>query len=244
MDAVRAASEQLLHTLQHSNCSSQLLSEQSVEKLPHRLGWILQRLTLVAHRSAHTGGIQIKQVTDKVVWVLHFDPIRRHRFRRKILAIEGDDHARLAMHGGCEDMAVVGIGQSDSINQPFVSGDQALRHGFVHQLARPLKLLGFQVRAILQNSARPLIVDSIRPARAKTICQGETKKQIPKRRGVQHTCVVDRDEVRHELSPKTKFLGVCRKFVEGFLTHCMGTLAEFDQVLEQHSPMRSHFPEL
>ena len=70
---------------------------------------------------------------------------------REILQVVGNDHARLAADGGGEHVPVIGIGQIKIFDQTFVTGDQAVRHRKVHQLARPLNLLRRKVRPVLQH---------------------------------------------------------------------------------------------
>lgn len=93
----------------------------------------------------HSDRIEIVLGKQEVVGVKDIDLMRRHRFFREILQVEG--HDRIGMPDDCagEHVPVVGIGEVKGVDQVFVMFNEAVFDGIIHQLDGPGKLLVCQV---------------------------------------------------------------------------------------------------
>jgi hypothetical protein len=59
---------------------------------------------------------------------------------REILQVVGHDDASLAPDRGGKDVAVVGIGKTQAVDEAFVAGNKAVRDCLIHQGASPPQL--------------------------------------------------------------------------------------------------------
>ena|SRR5437016_5538049 len=139
---------------------------------------MLQALALIAHGSTYRTSVEVEQVTDELVRMLHPYSIRSHGVFRKVLEVVGDDDARLAAQGRGQNMAVVGVRKIEILDQAFVRVYKAVGYCLVHQLAGSLELRFRQVLALLENGAYPFIVDAVCPARAEKISESQPEEQI------------------------------------------------------------------
>lgn len=100
---------------------------------------------------------------QEVVRMLGFHAIGLQDFFRKIPDIERHDEVSTSVDRGCQNVTVVRVGQRDGVDQCLVASHKAIQDMRVHQLASPLKLFRFQIRAVFENISYPLIVDGIGP---------------------------------------------------------------------------------
>jgi hypothetical protein len=82
-------------------------------------------LALSLRRSDNSCRIKVKQVLDKLIWVLGLDAIGGEAGIGKIFQVECHDHPSAAAYGCSQYMAVVGIGQGKSGDQRFIVQTQA-----------------------------------------------------------------------------------------------------------------------
>jgi hypothetical protein len=61
---------------------------------------------------------------------------------REVRLVVGDDDLRVAADCGCEHMAIVGVGEFDCANELLVALDEAVGHGFAHQVPSSRQSLG------------------------------------------------------------------------------------------------------
>lgn len=133
--------------------------------------------------------------------MFRFDPEESRGFLGEVLAIEGHDHMRSATDGGREDMAIVGIGESEVFAMGLVALDQAVSYVAVHERTSASELPEGQVGPIVEQVTHPLTVDLLGPARAEEILHGELHEQVRDRGRVEHARVEQCGEHRHVSSP-------------------------------------------
>jgi hypothetical protein len=71
----------------------------------------LQSLATPLNRDENSSVVQPELVMDEFIGMLSFDIKFIEIFRREVFEIERDDRVRLAVYGGCKNVAVIGIWQ-------------------------------------------------------------------------------------------------------------------------------------
>ncbi len=95
--------------------------------------------------------------------MLGFDAERCQDVPREVFQVEGRNAARARANGRGKNMPIVRVGQCQSRNERFVSGNKAIKDMSVHQHPGALKLLRFQIGSIFQNIPDPFVVNRIGP---------------------------------------------------------------------------------
>ncbi len=111
----------------------------------------------------------------------------------KVREVVGHDDAGAGPDGGGQHMPVIGIRQRQGLDQVFVAGYEAVAHRLVHQGSGPGQPLRRKLRIVLEDVAKPLVVDRVRPPGADQPCLGEPDEEVTQRGRVQDIRVVDGD---------------------------------------------------
>ena len=92
--------------------------------------------------------IQVYKIFNKLIWMLRLDTKRLDGWIGKVLLIEGDDHAGAATNRRGQNMTIIRVWQTQSVNQTLVTLNDGIRNGLVHQRRRSIQLLGGEIGAI------------------------------------------------------------------------------------------------
>lgn len=142
--------------------------------------------------------------------MLRFESMCRENRLREVPQVCRDDRVRSRYGGGCENVAVVGVGQLDFADQILEAGDQGIADMRVHETAGTLQTLRSQIRSIAEERSNPLLVDECGPLGSVQVRDGEFEQQIAQRRGVQDGSVKKGNSRRQGSIAHAKFLCVGR----------------------------------
>jgi hypothetical protein len=98
--------------------------------------------------------------------------------------LRSDDYVGVCVNRRCQDVPVVAIRKTQSLNQSFIAGHESVGCVKVHQLSGSLDLLARQVGTTAQQRANPLLMYRSRPLRPKEASQSEVHEQVSKVGGV------------------------------------------------------------
>ena len=143
------------------------------------------------------------------VWVLGFDSMSLQSRIRKVSKIERDYHVGSRDNCRRQYMPVVLVGQGQRGDQALIIRHQAVTHTSVHQGARPLQPLPFQIGTVFKKISDPLFLNLKCPSGLKRTRDCQMHQQIAERCRVKHTRIVERGERRHGLISHVKFLRLC-----------------------------------
>jgi len=161
------------------------------------LGGVFQPQAVCPGCRTHRPRGEVKQMGQKLIGMLGFDAIWGQMFRGKMPQVIGDDDIRPAVNGGCQHVAVAGVGQVQRGDERLEAGHQAIARLGIHQLAGAFKPFAGQVWPVVQQMAHPFFINQMRPFGPVEIGQGQLHQQIPQRRGIEHTGIIQRGERRH-----------------------------------------------
>ncbi len=95
-------------------------------------------------------------------------------------------------------MAIAGVRKLDCLDQRLVARDDAVGHGFAHQLAHADESIFLEIGTVAPKGMKALIEDVLRPPHANQTPQGKADQQVPRGRVVEDVGIDD-DGVCHEL---------------------------------------------
>lgn len=122
--------------------------------------------------------VQIELLDDEIIRMhsLHAEGLKGGG--GEIPKIEGDDELGASADGCGEDMPVILVGQRQPVYKSFVSGNDSIRHGLMHQRYGAVQI-ACQFWPLFEKVAAPLLVDLIRPARRKQLRESQPEQKIP-----------------------------------------------------------------
>ena len=92
-----------------------------------------------------------------------------------------------------EHVPVVRVGESQGRDEVLVPGDQAVGNVLVHEAPAPGETFRREIRTVGKDASCPLVVDFVCPAGLEHVGEGELHEQVPERRWVEDTGIVDDD---------------------------------------------------
>ncbi|VEF41437.1 Uncharacterised protein [Bordetella bronchiseptica] len=95
---------------------------------------ILELRPLSLRGGYHRCCIKVKEILHKLVGMLRFNSVGSEHVCWEIPLIEGHDHAGTAADGRSENMAIVGVGQSQPCNEIFIPIYQTIGDCAIHQV--------------------------------------------------------------------------------------------------------------
>ncbi len=87
-------------------------------------------------------------------------------FRRR--AVEEIDDAGIAPDRCCQDMSIINVWEPRSGDQFFVTGNESIRNGAVHEIGRAVQLVHCQIRPLQEQIALPFVVNLRAPPGTET----------------------------------------------------------------------------
>ena len=139
-------------------------------------------------------------------------------------------------------MPIVPIRQFNRIDELLVSSHRRVRQCVVHQVPGTFQFRACEVRSILEEIADPFLVNLGRPMSTEGACQCQVHEEVAQPGRVEHICVEEGPECRHESDPDLLVVG--SQFVECREAVRMDSPLVGHQGLKAHPAMGAHLPVL
>jgi hypothetical protein len=136
----------------------------------------------------------VQKVADERVRMLSLEAMSYERVGRKVPQIYGHNDTCVAVDGGGEHVAIVGIGRDKLVKHRLVATDESIVDVFVHQPARALELREGEIGTVAQQRRDPFFVNAVRPASLKKVTQGQMHQEVSKQRRIKNARIQKSDE--------------------------------------------------
>ncbi len=115
---------------------------------------------------------------QEIVRMLCDQPVRGKRARREVPEVGGKDDVRFAANRCSDDMAIVGVGQSDGRHEFLEAKDLGIAEVRIHELAGSREARCRDVRPASPQRTDPLVMDGFGPLCMEDVRYRELEQQV------------------------------------------------------------------
>lgn len=115
-----ASSGEAEHITELGDRTNEALVAEGVEQVRDGARWVLERGGLLEEHVRDRTRSEVEEIEDEVVRMLGLDAVRLERAGREVAEIGGHDRLRGGADRGGEDMAIVGVGKVEPVDERFV----------------------------------------------------------------------------------------------------------------------------